>query len=144
MGWWYWIGVSVGLGTALGVLLAGAIGAVRLVLLASAAAAFLAGAGLGFGIHEWQAGGWGNVGGGAAGGLLGLLGAAQIVAGALRRGGTRGGLAAIVAGAALVAAGVAFIPVAGYLEALALPALAARLRRTRPERYAGLRTLARD
>ncbi|HZD87877.1 MAG TPA: hypothetical protein VE088_07720, partial [Gaiellaceae bacterium] len=66
------------------------------------------------------------------------------VAGALRRGGTRGGVAVIVTGAALLAAGLAFVPVAGYLEALALPALAARLRRTRPERYAGLRTLARD
>lgn len=144
MGWWYWIGVSVGLGAALGVLVAGAVGVVRAVLLAAAAASLLAGAGLGFGIHEWQAGGWGNVAGGAAGGLLGLLGAAQIVAGALRRGGTRGGTATLVAGAALLAAGIAFIPVAGYLEALALPALALRLRRTRPERYAGLRTLARD
>ncbi|MDX6442626.1 MAG: hypothetical protein QOE43_2355, partial [Gaiellaceae bacterium] len=32
----------------------------------------------------------------------------------------------------------------GYLEALALPVLAARLRRRAPERYAGLRTLAKD
>ena len=45
--------------------------------------------------------------------------------------------------AALVAAGLAFVPVAGYLEALALPAFAARLRRRQPERYAGLRTLAK-
>ncbi|HUJ56026.1 MAG TPA: hypothetical protein VLW49_08585 [Gaiellaceae bacterium] len=144
MGWWYWIGVSAGLGAALGVLVAGAVGAVRTVLLASAVAALLAGAGLGWGIHEWQAGGWGDVGGGAAGGVLGLLGAAQIVAGALRRGGTRGGTATLVTGGALVAAGLAFIPVLGYLEALALPALALRLRRSQPERYAGLRTLARD
>lgn len=144
MGWWYWIGVSAGLGAALGVLVAGAVGAVRAVLLASAAAACLAGAGLGFGIHEWQAGGWGDVAGGAAGGLLGLLGAAQIVSGALRRGGTRGGTATLLSGAALVAAGIAFIPVAGYLVAIALPLLALRLRRAAPERYAGLRTLARD
>jgi hypothetical protein len=41
-------------------------------------------------------------------------------------------------------AGLAFVPVAGYVEALALPALAARLRRTQAERYAGLRSLARD
>jgi hypothetical protein len=33
--------------------------------------------------------------------------------------------------------------VVGYLEALALPALALRLRRRAPERYAGLRTLAK-
>ena len=35
------------------------------------------------------------------------------------------------------------IPVVGYLEAIALPAVAARLRRRSPERYAGLRTLAK-
>jgi hypothetical protein len=49
----------------------------------------------------------------------------------------------LVAGAALVVAGLAWIPAVGYLEALALPALAARLRRRAPERYAGLRTLAK-
>ena len=144
MGWWYWIGVCAGLGAAVGVLVAGSVGAVRAVLYASAAAALIAGAGVGFGVHEWQAGGWGDVAGGAAGGLLGLLGAAQVVSGAIRRGGTRGGTATLVAGAALVTAGIAFIPVAGYLVAVALPLLAMRLRRTRPERYAGLRTLARD
>ena len=50
----------------------------------------------------------------------------------------------LVAGAALVAAALAWVPVVGYLEALVLPALAARIRRRTPERYAGLRTLARD
>lgn len=144
MGSWYWIGVSAGLGAGIGVLVAGAVGAARSVLLASAAAAALAGAALGFGIDEWQPGGWADVVAGAAGGLLGLLGAAQVVGGALRRGGTRGGTATLVGGAALVIAGAAFIPAVGYLEAVALPALATRLRRTRPERYAGLRTLARD
>ena len=144
MGSWYWIGVSAGLGAGIGVLVAGAVGAARSVLLASAAAAALAGAALGFGIDECQPGGWADVVAGAAGGLLGLLGAAQVVGGALRRGGTRGGTATLVGGAALVIAGAAFIPAVGYLEAVALPALATRLRRTRPERYAGLRTLARD
>jgi len=144
MGSWYWIGVSLGLGAALGILVAGAVGVVRAILVASAAAAFIAGAGLGFGIHEWQAGGWGDVAGGAIGGLLGLLGTAAVVTGALRRGGTRGGTATLMTGAALVAAGIAFIPVAGYLLALALPLIALRLRRARPDRYAGLRTLARD
>jgi hypothetical protein len=56
----------------------------------------------------------------------------------------RCGTATIVAGAALVVAGLAWVPALGYLEALALPALAARLHRRAPERYAGLRTLARD
>ena len=41
-------------------------------------------------------------------------------------------------------AALALVPFLGYLEALALPALAARARRREPERYAGLRTLARD
>ena len=41
-------------------------------------------------------------------------------------------------------AGLALIPGAGYLEAVALPALAARLRRSQADRYAGLRSLARD
>jgi len=82
--------------------------------------------------------------GGIVGGTVGALGCVQIVRGALRRGGTRSGTATLVAGAALVVAGLAFVPVLGYLEALALPALAARLHRRAPERYAGLRTLARD
>jgi hypothetical protein len=67
-----------------------------------------------------------------------------IVSGALRRGGTRGGLAVIVATAALVLGALAIVPVVGYLQAVALPALAARLRRTQGERYAGLRSLAKD
>jgi hypothetical protein len=145
VGSWYWIGVSLGLGTAVGVLLAGAVGlAVRTVLLISAAAAVLAGAAIGFGIDEWQPGGWGDVAAGAIGALVGLICAATVVAGALRRGGTRGGTGTLVGGGALVLAGAAFIPVVGYLEAFALPTLAARLRRSRPETYAGLRTLARD
>jgi hypothetical protein len=66
------------------------------------------------------------------------------VSGALRRGGTRGGTAALVAAGAILVAVLALVPVLGYLEALALPALAARLRKRAPERYAGLRTLAKD
>ena len=50
----------------------------------------------------------------------------------------------LVSGAALVVAAAAWIPVVGYVEALALPAVAARLQKAQPERYAGLRTLARD
>lgn len=142
MGGWYWIGVAAGLGTAVGVLLVGAFGAARALLVAAVALA--AGAGLGYGVDAWQAGSWGDVVAGGAGGLLGGLGAAPVVGGALRRGGTRGGTAALVAAGAVLVAALGLIPVAGYLEALALPALALRLRRTRPERYAGLRTLAKD
>ncbi|HVH52217.1 MAG TPA: hypothetical protein VM690_08740, partial [Gaiellaceae bacterium] len=78
------------------------------------------------------------------GGLLGALGAVTVVRGALGRGGTRGGTGVLVAAAALLVAGLALVPVVGFIEALALPALAVRLRRRSPERYAGLRTLARD
>ena len=137
MSGWYWIGVSAGLGAAIGVLVAGF--AAR----GAAVAGLLLGAGIGYAIDAWQPGSWGDIVAAALGGALAGLGAAVIVRGALRRGGTRGGTAILVAGAALVAAGLAFVPVAGYLEALALPAFAARLRRRQPERYAGLRTLAK-
>ena len=46
--------------------------------------------------------------------------------------------------AALVGAALAFVPIVGYLEALAIPALGLRLRRRSPDRHAGLRSLARD
>jgi hypothetical protein len=144
VGSWYWIGVSAGLGSAVGVLLAGAVGAARSLLVAAAVAAGLIGAGIGFGIEEWQPGGWADIVAGAVGGVLALLGVAYIVRGALRRGGTRGGTATLVSGSALVVAALAWIPGVGYLEVLALPALAARAKRAQPERYAGLRTLARD
>jgi len=140
MGAWYWIGVCVGLGAAAGVLVAGF--AARFVALAAIVAG-AAGVGLGFAIEAWQAGGVLDRFGGAAGGIAGALGAAVIVRGALRRGGTVGGTAVLVALAALVVAALAFVPVVGYLEALALPAIAGRLRRRAPERYAGLRTLAK-
>jgi hypothetical protein len=137
MGAWYWIGVSAGLGAAIGVLVAG------IAARGAAIVGLLVGAGAGYAIDAWQPGTWGDILAAALGGALAGLGAAVIVRGALRRGGTRGGTAILVAGAALVAAGLAFVPVAGYLVALALPAFAARLRRRQPERYAGLRTLAK-
>jgi hypothetical protein len=140
MGAWYWIGVAAGLGAAAGVLVSGLVRvAVAALVLAGAA-----GAGLGIAVDAWQPGSWGDVAAGAAGGLLAALGAVQIVRGALRRGGTPGGTALLVSGAALAVAGVAWVPALGYVEAIVLPALAARLRRRQPERYAGLRTLARD
>jgi hypothetical protein len=145
MGSWYWIGVSAGLGAAVGILIAAAVGAaVRVVLVMAGVAAVLAGLAVGFGIDEWQPGGWGDIVLGAAGALLGLLCAARVVGGALRRGGTRGGTGALVGGAALVVVALAWIPAAGYLIVAALPLLAVRLRRAQPDRYAGLRTLARD
>jgi len=66
-----------------------------------------------------------------------------LVLGAIRRGGTKGGTAFLVAAAGVVVAVLALVPVVGYVEAVAVPLLAARIRRRRPERYAGLRTLAK-
>jgi len=148
MGGWYWIGVSVGLGTGLGVLLAGIFagifGARRVALIVAAVVAAVAGAAVGHAIDMRAPGGWANAIAGGLGGIAGTLAAAQIVGGALRRGGTRGGTAAIVAVSGIFLAALAFVPVIGYVEALGLPAVAARIRRRMPDRHAGLRTLARD
>ena len=135
MGSWYTIGIVAGLGVAVAILVAGILP--RLVAVAAGAAA--AGVVIGF-----LAFGWDEAVGGAIGGVLGGIGATPVVAGALRRGGTRAATALLVGVGALVVAALAFVPVVGYLEALALPALGLRLRRREPDRHAGLRTLARD
>jgi hypothetical protein len=139
VGDWYWIGVATGLGVSIGVLLAGLIGASRALLVAAVVGAGGLGILVGLGIGEWD-----EAIGGAAGGVLGAFGAAQLVAGTLRRGGTRLGTAAFIGLAAVALAALAWIPAVGYLEATVVPALAARLRGRAPERYAGLRSLARD
>jgi len=143
MGWWYWIGVSVGFGTAAGVLLSG-LPLRRTVPAGDALAALVIGGLIGLSVSGPHRGHWSDVAAGAVGGLAAYVGAAIIVAGAFRRGGTRLGLAVLMFGIAFVVAGIAFIPAAGFLKAVAFPALALRLRRTQPERYAGLRTLAKD
>jgi hypothetical protein len=135
VGAWYWIGVLAGVGAAIGVFAAAL---VPRWLFAAAAGAVL-GAVIGVVALHWD-----EAVAGAVGGLAGGFGATPVVAGSLRRGATRGGLAAIIALSAVGVAAVAFIPAAGYLEVVALPLLALRLRRRTPERYAGLRTLARD
>jgi hypothetical protein len=135
MGGWYTVGLLAGVGAALGLLAAGIYPRLAAAALAGAAVAV----GIGFARFDWD-----EAVAGAIGGALGALGATTIVTGALRRGGTRGGTATLVGIGALVTAGLAFVPVLGYLEAVLLPALALRLRKRQPERYAGLRTLARD
>jgi hypothetical protein len=136
---WYWIGVSAGVAVAISTLLVGALAATRTLL----AVAVIAAAGLGV-LVGVALGNWEEEIAGAAGGVLGSLASAQVVAGTLRRGGTRVGTALIVAVAAVVLAALAWIPGVGYLEVTVVPALAARLRGRVPERYAGLRSLARD
>jgi hypothetical protein len=138
MGGWYWIGVWLGLGVAFGVLVAAVLAGARAGLAAAAVAAAAAGGAVG-----WAVGGWPRGLAAAIGGVLGALGGIQVATGALRRGGTRGGTAILVGAAALVLAGLAFVPVLGYVEAVAVPALALQLRRRAPEKYAGLRTLAK-
>jgi hypothetical protein len=107
-------------------------------IVASVAAAIIA-AVIGLLVDSWP-----EAIGGAVGGVAGAVGAVPVVSGALRRGGTRGGLALLVGGCAVAAAALAFVPIVGYLEAIAAPALGLRLRSREPERHAGLRTLARD
>jgi hypothetical protein len=139
MGSWYWIGVCAGLGVSVGVLLAGLLAGTRVALTAALVLAAGVGVAIGFALGEWD-----EAIGGGAGGTLGAVGAAQLVMGTLRRGGARFGTAVLVAVAALLLAAVAWIPIVGYLEAALVPAFAARLRGRTPERYAGLRSLARD
>ena len=130
----YWIGVLAGLGTAAGVLFAAGLAGVRhgltIAVLAAAAAAGV----LGLAIDSWA-----EALGGVAGAGAGVLGAGQLVSGTLRRGGTRLGTIALVGAGAVALAVLAWIPAVGYLEALVLPALGARLRSRAPKRYAGLR-----
>ena len=139
MGDWYTIGLALGLGTALGVLFAGLLSSTPLGRIAAIVLGGAAGAVVGFVIDDWT-----EIVAGAIGGVVGAAAAVVVVAGALRRGGTRGGLALIVAAVAAGLAGLAFVPGAGFLEVIALPILALRLRRTQADRYAGLRSLARD
>ncbi len=135
MGAWYTIGIFVGLGTALGVAATALAGRA----LIGAVAAAVVGVALGLVFSGWE-----QAAGAVVGAVCGAFGSAPLVAGALRRGGTRGGTSILLALAALVGAGLAFIPVVGYLEAIAVPILGARMRRRSPETHAGLRTLARD
>jgi hypothetical protein len=139
VGSWYWIGVCAGLGVAVGVLLAGLFAGTRIALTAALVLAVGAGIAIGYGLGQWD-----EAIGGGAGGALGAIGAGQLVMGTLRRGGARFGTAIFIGLAALVLAAIAWIPIVGYLEAALVPAFAARLRGRAPERYAGLRSLARD
>jgi hypothetical protein len=135
----YRIGVAAGIGAGAGLAAAGWFAGTRVGVLATILLGAAVGAVVGFALDDWT-----EAVAGAVGGVLGGLGSVQLVRGALRRGGTTSGTGILVALAGLGVAALALVPVAGYLEALALPAVAGRLRRRSPERYAGLRSLARD
>ncbi len=138
MGAWYSIGVTLGLALGVGVILSGllsvnTVGVGVAVLLGTAA-----GLGLGYVIGDMA-----ETVAGAIGGLLGALSAAAVVVGAMRRGATRVGVAAYVGVVGILIGLVALVPITGYVMAVALPLLAARLRGREAARFAGLRTLAK-
>jgi hypothetical protein len=138
VGAWYTVGLSLGLGLGVGVILSALLGVntvgVAVALVSGAAAGALVGVAVG-GSLETIAGG--------IGGLLGALSAAAVVFGAMRRGATRLGLAAFVGLGGVLVALVGLIPILGYVEAVALPVLAVRMRGREAPRFAGLRTLAK-
>lgn len=138
MGDWYSIGLFAGLGVALGVAAAGVLGGRRFALAAPFLAAVI-GVVLGIALS-----GAPQAAAAGVGGFLGGVGALELVRGALARGGTPLATALLVLGAAVVVAGLAFVPIVGYVELVAVPALGMRLRKRAGKRYAGLRTLARD
>jgi hypothetical protein len=135
----YTIGVIVGFGVGLGVLAAALLAGARLGLALALTAAAAGGVALGLSLADAE-----EAIGAAAGGLAGAFGAGVLARGALSRGGARVATAALLVLAALVLGLLALIPGVGYLEALVLPTLAMRVRRTGSRRYAGLRILARD
>ena len=139
MGSWYWIGVCVGLGVAIGVLLAGLLAGTRAALVAGLVLAVGAGVAVGFALGQWD-----EAVGGGVGGALGAIGSAQLVVGnaapgrlALRHRGVRRARSGCARGARLD-------------PDRRLPGGGSRSRfrrapaRPRAERYAGLRSLAKD
>ena len=143
---WYWIGlatgIGVGAGIALGALLLFTDGLIerRSESIVDVLGEFVAA----LSPATWAGGPWPEAAGGGSGGLLGAVSSVPIVAGALRGGGTRLGIAAIVAFAGLAVAALGLVPGVGYLEAVAAPVLALRLRSRGGRRFAGLRILAKD
>ena len=139
MGSWYSIGVTLGLALGLGVILSGLLA----VNTAGVGVAVLLGTAGGLALGGLLVGGTAEIVAGAIGGLLGALSAAAIVVGAMRRGATRLGVAAYVGVVGILVGLLAFVPIAGYVVAVALPVLAARMRGREAARFAGLRTLAK-
>jgi hypothetical protein len=138
VGSWYTIGLCLGLGLGFGVILSGLLGVNAVGIGAAVVSGAAVGTVVGYAIGELPE----TIAGGV-GGLLGALAAAAVVRGAMRRGATRMGLAAYVGAVGLLVCLVAFVPVAGYLAAVVLPFLAARMRGRQAARFAGLRTLAK-
>ncbi|HYI75937.1 MAG TPA: hypothetical protein VEW90_11750 [Gaiellaceae bacterium] len=138
MGDWYTIGLCLGLSLGLSIAITGILGANMLGIGTAAVIGAALGAAIGLVIGETP-----ETIAGIVGGVLGALAAAAVVVGALRRGATRFGVGAYMGAVGVLVCLIALIPVAGYALAVALPALAARLRGRQAARFAGLRTLAK-
>ena len=138
MGDWYEIGITVGIGVAAGIAFAGVLAGLRFGFASTLLGSIVVGVVAGYLVDSWI-----GVGGGVVGAVIGSVSAAAIVRGAGRRGATVGGTAFLLIGAAVVVALLALIPVVGYVEAIVIPALAARRARRSPDKYAGLRSLAK-
>ena len=135
---WYTVGLFAGLGVAVGIAVVGVLGGRRIAAVAPLVGAVL-GAALGLAFYEVE-----EAVAGGVGGALGAFGSAQLVRGALGRGGTRVATGFFVVLGAVLVALLALVPIVGYVEAIAVGALGIRVRRRAGKRYAGLRTLARD
>jgi hypothetical protein len=138
LGDWYTIGVTLGVSLGLGMALSGILGVNTVGVGVAVVLAAALGLAVGMIVDDT-----GDVVAGIVGGVLGALAAAAVVHGALRRGATRMGVATYVCAAGLLVVLLAFVPLAGYVLAVAVPVLAARMRGRRAARYAGLRTLAK-
>jgi hypothetical protein len=135
---WYTVGLFAGLGVAVGIAVVGVLGGRRIASIAPLVGAAL-GVALGLALYDVE-----EAVAGGLGGALGAFGSAQLVRGALGRGGTRVATGFFVVLGAVFVGLLALVPVLGYVEAIAAAALGVRLRRRAGKRYAGLRTLARD
>jgi len=138
MGDWYEIGITVGIGLAAGIAFAGVLAGLRFGFATTLLGAVVVGIAAGLLVNDWI-----GAAGGVVGAGIGAVSPPAVVRGAGRRGATPGGTALLLLGAAIVVGLLALIPVVGYVEAVVLPVVAVRRARSGPEKYAGLRSLAK-
>ena len=105
VGDWYEIGITLGLGVAAGLLLAGLVAAWRYGVLVSTLGALAIGAVAGLLVK-----GWIGLPGALVGAVIGAVSASIVARGALRRGATPGGTAFLVGSASIFIAMLALIP----------------------------------
>ena len=138
VGSWYTVGLCLGLGLGLAVAITGILGTNVLGIGAATIVGAVLGGAIGLLIGDTP-----ETIAGAVGGVVGALSAAAVVVGALRRGATRFGVGAYVGALGVLICLLALVPLVGYVLAVALPLLAARMRGRQAARFAGLRTLAK-